>query len=316
MRLGWCFGAMLAVMSAGGVARAQSGSTCQMFRQSRLPVHIDHGQWLVDAMIDGKPALLLFDTGASTSMLSTRAAARLGILMVPSVHPLEIAGFGGVRAAGLVMAQSVDIGGLKARRFAFFTADLGEQNDGLAALDGLMSSDMISKFDIDLDMPEQQLLLYGTVGDCRRPQTVLGGDLYQLPLDPFDRDKKLVINVGAGGKGFKAEIDTGSNRTVIYRRMALDLGISPADVRAHPTGRMEGVGARPISIRSYALPDLEVGDLTFRHLPVEIADELAPRQFDMILGTDFMKRVHVWISYSSHTLIMQYPPLPSPKAPE
>jgi hypothetical protein len=35
---------------------------------------------------------------------------------------------------------------------------------------------------------------------------------------------------------------------------------------------------------------------------------------DVLLGEDFISRVHLWISYSSHTLIMQYPPKPSKKA--
>jgi len=35
----------------------------------------------------------------------------------------------------------------------------------------------------------------------------------------------------------------------------------------------------------------------------------------MLLGADFQARVHLWISYSSRTLIMQYPALPSPPIP-
>jgi predicted aspartyl protease len=307
MRWGCCFGFVLAAMLAGGVARAQSGSTCEMFRQSRLPVHVDHGRWLIDVTINGEPAQLMFDTGAFTSLLSTRAMARLHVNMVPT--DMEIEGFGGRSPAGIVRAQSVEFGGLKARRFLFATADLGE-------LDGLMSSDMVSKFDIDLDMPEKQLLLYGVFGDCRRPQAALGGDLYQVPLDPFDRDKTLVINVGVAGRGFKALIDTGSNSTSITRGMALSLGINLADVRAHPTGTVHGVGPNPVKALRYVLPGLDVGDLTFNHFPVEIIDAFTPQKFDMVLGTDFMTKVHVWISYSSRTLILQYPPLPSPKAPD
>jgi len=307
MRWGCFFGAMLAAMLAGRVARAQGGSMCQMFLQSRLPVHLDQGRWLIDVTIDGEPAKLLFDTGAFSSLLSTRAMARLHVNMVPT--DMEIEGFGGRRAAGIVRAQSVEFGGLKARRFLFATTDLGE-------LDGLMSSDMISKFDIDLDVPEKQLLLFGTFGDCRRPQAALGGDLYQVPLDPFDRDKTLVINVGVAGKGFKALIDTGSNRTAISRGMALSLGLNLADVRGHANGTIHGIGADPVKASSYVLPALDIGDLTFNHFPVEVLDWLAPQKFDMVLGTDFMTKVHLWISYSSRTLIMQYPPLPSPKAPD
>ncbi len=32
---------------------------------------------------------------------------------------------------------------------------------------------------------------------------------------------------------------------------------------------------------------------------------------EMLLGADFMQKVHLWISHSANRLIMQYPPQPS-----
>ncbi len=56
----------------------------------------------------------------------------------------------------------------------------------------------------------------------------------------------------------------------------------------------------------------EVGELEILRLPVVLVDQNIPSGTDMLLGLDFIKRVHVWISYSSNSLIIQYPPRPSP----
>ena len=71
-----------------------------------------------------------------------------------------------------------------------------------------------------------------------------------------------------------------------------------------------------------------IGDLTFHNMKIDVLDQadtgvdrhrtgslFAVDTFsgghDMTLGADFMSKVHLWISHSSHQLVMQYPPKPS-----
>jgi hypothetical protein len=58
---------------------------------------------------------------------------------------------------------------------------------------------------------------------------------------------------------------------------------------------------------------VSVGDLTFEHMKVDVLDDRRGDEVEMLLGADFQQAVHLWISYSSHTLIMQFPPRPSKK---
>jgi len=62
-------------------------------------------------------------------------------------------------------------------------------------------------------------------------------------------------------------------------------------------------------------PPIQLGDLTLSHLPVTIADQARLGDTGVVLGYDFISRVHVWISHSSRTLIMQYPPSATPAVP-
>jgi hypothetical protein len=56
----------------------------------------------------------------------------------------------------------------------------------------------------------------------------------------------------------------------------------------------------------------DVGDWKILKLPVVRVDQSVPAGTDTLIGLDFLKRVHVWISQSSSSLIMQYPPSSSP----
>ncbi len=62
----------------------------------------------------------------------------------------------------------------------------------------------------------------------------------------------------------------------------------------------------------HILDRLEIGDATVLNLPVQVADQPRIGDVDMLLGADFLERVHIWISHSSHTLVIQSPPLISP----
>jgi hypothetical protein len=61
---------------------------------------------------------------------------------------------------------------------------------------------------------------------------------------------------------------------------------------------------------------ITIGDVTLNHLPVAIMDTRSDDDTDMLLGLDFLSRVHVWLSFSSHTVVMQYPARPSPQDPQ
>jgi predicted aspartyl protease len=63
------------------------------------------------------------------------------------------------------------------------------------------------------------------------------------------------------------------------------------------------------------LPSLGVGDLEFQNVHAVIAEigiTALDRPVDMLLGLSFLAKVHAWISYSSQTLVIQFPPAPSP----
>jgi len=298
---------LLAAIAAWCVGKAQA-SPCAMVLAARLPLHMDHDQLLVDARINDQPVQLVFDTGAFTSTLTTQVAKRLNLPYYPG-NIVDLEGIGGRRAGAFVWAETLDVGGLTGRKFPFLTADF-------SAADGLLSTDLFAKYDLDLDLLEHQILVYGRRGDCSQPTLTLGGDLYALPLRPAERTMEVIVDVAIGGEAFRAAIDTGADRSVLFRDSARRLGLGLDALPSDSHHIIRGIGTRRVVSATHSLPHVQFGDLTINNMRVEVIDELSPQGIDMLLGLDFVTKFHAWISYSSRTLVLQYPPQPSPKPPE
>ena len=276
-----------------------------MARASELPVVFEHGHAIVAATLNGGPARLAFDTGAFTSLLSEAAVNRLQLRRMQGEeirNTLAITGgIGGQRSARYVTAHQVALGGLRGRDYNFVASDFGG-----SLADGLLSIDMVSQFDVDLDFPESKIVLYRPTGDCSAPAAFLAGPLFSAPLQPQGADRRPRVMVDIAGKSFVALVDTGAPRSAIFRHAAEQLGIG-ADTAGSQRHSVGGIGPERVAATRHVLSDVSVGDLTFERMPVDVLDSSSGDGVQVILGEDFQSLVHVWVSYSSHTLIMQYP---------
>jgi predicted aspartyl protease len=303
--------AFCAIMALAPGAEAD----CQLALVSKLAFNPGDTGLIVPVTLNGQPAKLTFDTGAATTVLDLAAVNRIGL---PHMHDQDketwigtVSGIGGAKTAMGVTATTVDIGGLKGKNYNFLAADLG-----FRLSDGILSIDLISQYDVDLDYPENQVVLYRPNGDCSAPAAFLNSPLYSTPMIPLGSDRRPRITVQVAGKDVTAMIDTGAYRSAIFRRAAARLGLDMASLARDPHYKTAGVGPNQVDTVRHVFEPITVGDLTFDHMNVDILDEHgSDDNVEMVLGRDFQRTVHVWISYSSGTLIMQYPPRPSKKMP-
>ena len=306
---GLLYGLAVCIAAHATAARAE----CRMAQVSQLPLTQAAGGYLVPVTLNDKPVQMLFDTGSFTSILNLSTVSRLGLhaMRGEGVDGLlgSVSGIGGSQNAMAVTARAVNIGGLHGRDYNFFAADVVKP-----PADGLLSIDLISQFDVDLDLPESRIALYRPSGDCRAPAAFLAGPLSSTPLRPFGADRRPRINVSVDGQTLVAMIDTGATNTAIFRHAAERLGIDSHILATAPHHRATGVGPRSVIAVTQVFKPLTIADLTFEKLPVEVLDEQADGEVDMLLGADFQRLVHVWISYSSGTLILQFPPRASKHA--
>ncbi len=308
-------GLVLPWLISGASTAAVAG--CRMELVSHLPLTPAHSHVTVPVVLDGKTAQMIFDTGAYTTNISLKAVQRLGL---PPMRDEErdphgkqgylgwVGGIGGSRVATAVTAQTVDIGGLHGRNYNFIASDTD-----FPEADGLLSIDLISKFDVDLDFVENQIILYRAAGDCSAPAAFLSSPLYTIPLRAFGEDRRPRVNIVVNGQNVIAMIDTGASHTAIFRQTAERVGLTTPQTGPQPKQFAGGVGPRRVSRTRQTAQSVAIGDLEFNNMPVDVLDDSSLGEVEMLLGADFQRKVHLWISYSSHSLIMQYPPTASKK---
>ncbi len=296
-------------------AAASRAAPCTLALNSQLDLQAETD--LVPVTINQQPAWLRLDTGSFTSVLTTQATRRLRVHVDPdkSEHfrgvvedPWHLWGIGGARAAEEVMAQSFDLGALHGRNFHLLSADID-----FGPADGLLSIDFLADYDIDLDAAGREVRLYRATGACSRPKVFLQPPLYVVPLLPTETDKRPRVSVNIGGHGFTAMIDTGASHTAMFRHAAEQLDVSVENTSdRHLTVR--GIGPDQVAAARHVFESVTIGDLTIRNMPIAVLDDRHGGDVDVLLGRDFQRKLHLWISNSSGQLVLQYPPQASPAA--
>ncbi len=289
----------------------QVGS-CQLARAAVIPFTVQSHHVAISPLLNGEPTDMMVDTGAQLTTLTTLAARRLSLRLEPL--PGHIEGIGGTSQAYGFVARTLQIGRLHGRNFQLAAANMGPAGRGDFG-DGLFGADFLAAYDVDIDVPGRDVILYKTTGLCAKPIAALDGDLYVVPLLAgfTSNDARPHIRVQIGGKTLVALVDTGAPYSVLFRDPARRIGLDTASLSTDRHLRAGGVGPGTRDAVRHVLTPVTIGDLTVSHLPVAIIDEGAPQDADMLLGMDFMSRVHTWFSFSSHNLVLQYPLRPSPQ---
>jgi predicted aspartyl protease len=126
----------------------------------------------------------------------------------------------------------------------------------------------------------------------------------------LDASPRIIVSIA--GKQLVAGVDSGAQSNVLFLSGAEKIGVAGEQVAHDKPALAFGLGVAPVPAVEHTIDAADIGDLEILRMPVVIVGQNVPHGVDMLLGLDFFQRVQVWISYSSNSLIMQYPPGPSP----
>jgi predicted aspartyl protease len=307
-----------------GSAILSAHATCTLGAVAVLPVRMQHGSIVMQVDINGQQANLILDTGAFATVLTPEAASRLGVRMAQLDSDTQ--GVGGVQHTYRGTAAHMRVGNMKADGMELAGSQMLAAS-GPGGVDGLFGMNMMAAYDIDLDLAGQHAILFEADGNCRTPTVALAQPLYDVPLVSITHNRQADIDIVINGKPLRAVVDSGASSTTMFRQAASRLGV---DMRAlHGPGHHEGrgIGPRPVAAMTHVFETVSIGNLTIHNMPIEVIDQAntginrvhvgslledpsdgEAGGEDMLLGADFMQKVHVWISHSSQRMIMQYPP--------
>jgi predicted aspartyl protease len=305
---------LLPLLAAGCAADNAAPGQCKLGHLTDLPL-LRSNIMLTPASLDDRPATMMLDTGGAVTIITKRAADRLRLAMQDTGR--SISGVGGAQTLYAVQAGSFRIGQLHGTDLMLGASDIGIGPHD-SEIDGIFGADFLSDYDVDFDLPEGKLRLFKVFSGCDTPSAHLDGPLYLAPFEAstFPDDKRPHVRVVIDGVPLDAIVDSGAQRSAIYRDAARRIGLRLEDLTTDRHYHAIGVGSEARDEVRHIMAPIRIGEVTIAHLPVGIIDQHSTDGVDMLLGLDFFTHVHVWLAFHARTLIMQYPPRPSPRLPE
>jgi hypothetical protein len=287
-------GVFLSLLSAC----APDPMNCQLVVVAKIPLEMQNRLLVAPAAIDGKLVTLLVDSGAERTVLSSDTVAKLGLARDQKVRTRSL-GIGGAFTASDAIISGLVLGGV---RFPVQRVATGQFRfgSGLTA-DGLLGSDILLAFDLDIDVPGRSLTLY-------RPRQC--PDVQPPWSEPFARvagvralRDRLLIPLELDGVSGMGILDTGAQATTIGVSMAKRLGLTPDMMARDPIVWHHGAG-----------PDLREGRL-HRFSLLQIGLAAAPEPIlsvlptdagvgDALVGEDFIDGRRIWLSFASREVFI------------
>jgi len=296
-------GLLVVALIAAGSAQA----ACSVQKRAEVTLDEAGGVPLVPLTVDGHPASFILDTGAQRSLVTSDAAGRLGLVRDEWVAT-TMRGVGGVERNRNADPRSLELGGAALRRRTMAhdnTLAVGTiPRDMIAGrrIDGLLGRDLLSVFDLDLDVPARRLALYQVEGCAGRflPWTVG----YSAVPVRNPAESALVVPVELDGHPLQALLDTGAGSTLLAAPGIAKLGLEPVDFTSDTASAISGLGPRTVAARRHRFARLRVGSETVRQPWIWVAPIRLYPITDMLLGADWLTARRVWISYATRQIFI------------
>jgi predicted aspartyl protease len=302
---------LLCVLAVTGALSHAQGA-CRIERRAEVPVQLVQDRPLVELAVNGRAAVFLLDTGAERTVFADTAVRELNVARDEWVSS-SVRGVGGViEMTANAVPRSFMLGGVALRRrgvnpaLSFVVAPLPWHELGGRTISGLLGADYLSTFDLDLDLPRGKLALYDTKGCAREP---IPWTTANTPI-PLERPRPYVIlaPVEIDGRTLLAQLDTGASISLISRKGAARLGITPEMQGPGPSAR--GIGRQLLPLRTFTVASVRLGPAEYRDVTLAFGAPAGGFVFDMLLGLDLLRSRRVFISYATNRLLIATGPAP------
>jgi predicted aspartyl protease len=278
-----------------------AGTGCGTNRIGEISVATLQNRPIVILFANGKPITLLLDTGAASTILTPAAVQRIGAQPPRIEFPRQMGGVGGgTFGTNEVELRSFSIGGVAIpwRRVRVASIKLPSS---LGTLDGLLGTDVLGDFDIDLDLPHYRMVLYtkqsspGAVPSWTEPYA-------RMPASR-SLSEHLFFRVQLDGRRIDAFFDTGSQLSVLSSGTALALGVTKAALAKDRPMITQGAAAEQLSSHIHRFSQLEIGGEVIHH-PEFVVTDIKLSDADLVLGINFLISRRVWLSYGSKQIFL------------
>ena len=293
--------ALLAFTAAPGAALA---AECTLTQITSLDMLMPNDrQALVPIAINNVPKLLLLDTGGYTSQIAPEVAHDLGLV-------LNRAGGELLDASGNISQSFVIVDSLKLGPLNATNAHIMVSPSSYGIADGLLSMDMLVRYDIEMDFGAGKLN-YFSQDHC--PGKVVYWNpaaVSAVPMRIRNRTR-IEIDVTLDDHPFKAVLDTGASRSTISLAMAHGVfGLDPSSPGVAPAGNVNGdakLAGYKYTFKTLGFEGVGVANPTLLLIPDRVTSQLPELGSripssdaglpELLLGMDILRHLHLFLSF-------------------
>jgi predicted aspartyl protease len=275
-------------------------------------VRSEQNHLLAHAQINGKPALLIVDSGSPGTVIASRRRSYFGVTDVPvdSKYPARVRVNGGYNK--LVIAHTLRLGGLTVGDVPAISADLSgprhARGRGEIQADGILGTDVLFASKAVLDC-QRKLLILNMQPD--QPAAVPGLDVRGFQKVPmFVTDGfNLYVDGLVNGSHARLMVDTGAFATLLHKPFVRGLHIPTEQTRLASAAinlKEEGLDVARIRKMSVGVVDIGRNDVGVVDLGgiLHEAMQLSPPAVGL-LGAEILNRHHGIIDFGTRTLYLK-----------
>lgn len=267
---------------------------CSLVPIAQIPIEIQDHQMVARIGINGHWVDLLVDTGAQRTILAIDVADRLGLPRDKNAVQTMIGVGGRTQAADAIVDRMV-IGGVHFPINRIATAPLNLHNNRGLNADGLLGSDILLAFELDIDAPDGKLTLYRNrmCPDARPPWPVPAVEIPGVRR----RGDKLLVPFTLDNVPGMGIVDTGARTNVIGHNMARRMNLDEQAMTHDPIIHLKGTGGVSNAyVHRFAL--WQIGPIAQVGVPLPVM----PEDFgigDALVGVQFLEGRRVWLSFKN-----------------
>ena len=303
--------AFLALPAMGAPERRQPSSAGSLIYEALPLIRSSQNHLQVRAEINGKPALLVVDSGAPVSAIALKRRAHFGLAPITgkSTIPARLSVNGAFNSVAI--ARNLRLGALNLVDEPVLLVDLGglRHSKKKDEIDGILGADILFPTKALLDCQRQVLILKINPSV---PGTVPGFDFRGFRGIPMHVSEgfNLYVDGSVNGQKAKLMVDTGAFATLLHSRFVRRMKIPMRDTPFSSSAvnlKQRGVQVATISRFSVGSMDMRSNEVGVINLEGLIHGGLldATPPVAGLLGSEILRRYHGIIDFGTKTLYLK-----------
>jgi predicted aspartyl protease len=306
-----CLAVALTACATDPSPETTAADTCTVDHVADVPVHLVGGAIAVAAKINGSPVQMVLDTGATVSMLDPLMVDVLGLPDDPH-RQTTVHGVGGEVLSRNALIDSFEIGGQQWQSMSLSTGRLPNNLPADPPVAGVLGADRLSSFDVELDVPHGRMTLWD-VRHCSGDFVRWDVPHFAIPLTRRERNR-MVAGIEIDGRPATALVAWGARASSMTEEAAARLGVAPDLLEKDHTETLRGSDRNDIAVRLHRFDAVRIGRQVIHHAAIRVGG-LHLNDVDMLLGADYARTRHIWLSYATRQMFVAVPNVRGPVAP-